>query len=177
MIIGIDPGLQGAVTFLTDYSIQVKDLIHCIDVTGNFHSLDPCLFRDFIEISIIGDNDVSVFCEESILIPGNGIKTSRIVYDSRGVLRAVFELRGIPINWVAPITWKSCLGLRNATKEDSIKKIIEIFPEYNDLYYKIKGDKTYAKDGRAESTLIALYGKQFLQQKNYEKSTPKKKRK
>jgi hypothetical protein len=161
MIIGIDPGLKGAVTFLKHNEIIIKDLKNCIADTGTFHSLNPVLFQYFIDTAIrLNRDSVAVFCEESILLHKNGIMTPRIVYDSRGVLRTVFELRGIPVNWVAPITWKSYFGLRKTTKEDSVKKAIELLPEKEKYFYKMYNNRKILLDGRAESALIALYGRQ-----------------
>jgi hypothetical protein len=159
VIIGIDPGLQGAITFLEQKVLRVYDLKSCIADTGTFHSLDPILFRNLLDKAIpCLSDDIAVYCEESLLIPGNGIKTSRIVYDSRGVLRAVFALRGATVHYVAPVTWKNYFNLKKATKSDSVAKILQYYPNSEHIYYRNFRNKKILMDGRAESTLIALYG-------------------
>ncbi|MDR1141451.1 MAG: hypothetical protein LBL62_07150 [Planctomycetaceae bacterium] len=172
MIIGIDPGLQGAITFLEQKVLRVYDLKSCIADTGTFHSLDPCLFRSLLTRAINNCpvEDIAVYCEESLLIPGNGIKTSRIVYDSRGVMRTVFLLGGLDVNYVAPVTWKTYFNLKKATKSDSVDRILQYYPNSEHIYYRNFRNKKILMDGRAESTLIALYG-QSQQYNNYAKKT------
>jgi hypothetical protein len=174
MIIGIDPGMTGAVTFLFNDTIQIKDLKYCITRTNNFNSVDPVLFNNLLDsVTIPYKNKNAVaYCEESLLIPGNGIKTSRPIYDSRGVMRAVLSLRGIPVTWIMPQSWKSYFNLRKASKSDSVSRILELYPHCECVFYRNgRGGKTLIMDGRAESTLIALYGQHLLhKEKNETKS-------
>ena len=157
IIVGIDPGARGAIAILEGDSLKVFDLKSCTRPTGTFNSLDTLLFWNIVYFHIPKD-DVAIFCEESLLMPGNGIKTARPIYDSRGTMRAVLELHGCKINYVDPKDWKRKLGLLKADKKASVEKAIEAFPDHKALFTKQWHGGTVLLDGRAEAALIALYG-------------------
>ena len=88
LTIGVDPGQNGAVATLdSEGHLAIWDMKNAYSKITGFNSLDPIKFNMVIDSAIPGDCDqVEVFCEESLLVHGNGIKTARSVFDSRGVL-------------------------------------------------------------------------------------------
>ena len=165
VIVGIDPGQKGALAVLIDGALDVYDLKDCIKETGSFRSLDPVLFNALVNRAIPYEyepEEVAIFCEESQVMGGCGIKASsksmRSIYDSRGVMRSVFYPRGWEFTYVQPQNWKRYFGLLKQDKAQSVKKACELFPEYKDFFTKQWRGGTVLLDGRAEASLIAYYG-------------------
>jgi len=164
LIVGIDPGTNGALATLdSDGWLEVYDLKDCIKPTGSFNSLDPALLNDLVEQAFnYYSRNVEIYCEESQIVHGNGIKTSRPIFDSRGVLRSVLALCGLDINYVQPKAWKKYFGLLKKNKSESVKKACELFPNQKDLFMRPKkGGGVKLLDGRAEAALIAYYGSEI----------------
>lgn len=159
--VGIDPGLRGAVAvFAPDGGLDIWDLAKCYATTGNFRSLSATLFSELLD-SMIPDTagEVEIFCEESLIVHGNGIKTSRVIFDARGVLRSVCELRGLSVAYISPVSWKRHFGLLRMDKAASIRKAIELLPKYADFFRKNYRGRVIDLDGRTEAALIGLYGR------------------
>ena len=139
--------------------------------TGSFNSLDPLLFINMLARAIDYEyepEDVAVWIEESSSFHRDGIKTAPPIFDSRGVMRALFYARGYEVNFVAPKVWKKHFGLKKESKEisksfkeKSVKKACELFPNQTNLFTRPKrGGGTMMLDGRAEAALIAYYGRE-----------------
>jgi crossover junction endodeoxyribonuclease RuvC len=69
-----------------------------------------------------------------------------------GVIRGVIAALRIPYTTVSPAKWKKRFSLAR-DKDASRAAAIRLFPERSDLFLRKKDD------GRAEATLIALYGR------------------
>lgn len=160
VLAGIDPGQKGAIAVFGPDGLDIWDLKDCISVTGNFRSLDVTKFSTLLDKSLpYLTEDIALYCEESLLIHGNGIKTARPIFDSRGVLRAVCELRGLSVQYVPPATWKRYFGLLKKDKSASVQKAIDLLPQCANFFRKHYRNKIIDLDGRAEAVLIALYGR------------------
>ena len=159
-IVGIDPGQKGAIAvFSPDGTLDIWDMKPLIVATGSFKSLDANRLDALIGSAIPDPENALVFCEESLIVHGNGIKTARPIFDARGVMRAVLALRGVKMEYVSPIAWKRYYGLTKASKADSVEKAIELLPKYADFFRKEYRKRIIDLDGRAEAALIGLYGK------------------
>ena len=166
VIVGIDPGAKGAMAVIAGGSLDVYDLKNCITETGTFKSLDPVLFNQLVVKAIPYEyevEDVVVFCEESLICHGNGIKTARPIFDTRGGIRAVMLQRGYVFKYVAPKDWKRYFGLLKKEKSVSVEKACELFPAHKTLFTKQWREKELLLDGRAEAALIARYGQKTTQ--------------
>ena len=166
VIVGIDPGMRGALATIVDGELSIWDLEDCYKPTGTFNSLDPLLFIQLVASAVDYEyepEDVAVFCEESQTFHRDGIKTARTTFDSRGVIRTLFCSRGYKVEYIDPKMWKKHFGLLNTDKSESVRKACELFPAYKDFFTKPKrGGGTKLLDGRAEAALIALFGLQTL---------------
>lgn len=158
-IIGVDPGHKGAVAvFEPGGNLAIWDLKDFLMPTGGFNSLDPVRFADAMRNAIDDTGNAVAFCEESLLIHGNGIKTARPIFDSRGVLRSVFALLRVELRFIPPAMWKRFYGLQKTEKADSVNKAVELIPRYADFFRKQYRGRTLDLDGRAEAALIGLFG-------------------
>jgi len=162
LIIGIDPGVNGALATLVDGRLVIWDLKPCYKPTGSFKSLDPEMFDKLIGSAFDYEyepEDVTVFIEESKTFHKDGIKTPRPTYDSRGVMRSLFYLKGHKVEFIDPKTWKKHFGLLGTEKKDSVEKACFVFPKDKDFFTRPKrGGGVKMLDGRAEAALIAGYG-------------------
>jgi hypothetical protein len=171
--IGIDPGKSGAITILyNDNSLKVMDITDFYDNEGAARiSLNPLKLNDWIDYEF-KDGLVPVLhvcCEEPVFMPGFTSHTTMSMFESFGVFRTLFLLRNISFSSVRPGTWiKSYPELyhpkKKRDKAESVALAQKLFPTHADIFERTitrgrtKGNKVLL-DGRAESTLIALYGK------------------
>lgn len=149
-VIAGDPGTTGCFTAVgSDGSIELFDIM--TTKTDNFKGIVPLAFRDDMRKLIGDDRKVTVYCEQSILSPGNGKQTIRSIYDCRGVIRAVLALEGHGLEYVSSQKWKKHFGLVDADKERSRGLAIQFYPQHADLFKRIKDHN------RAEAVLIGRY--------------------
>ncbi|GAA6170690.1 hypothetical protein NBRC116592_03600 [Colwellia sp. KU-HH00111] len=151
MIIGIDPGLQGAVAILSD-----ADLVPVHDMptkkVGKKKKIDGSALRELIK-------DADHVCLEDVVSrPGQGIVSAFTFGEGFGLIKGVCESLGIPYLLVRPSEWQKLYGLNTGTKDKSKKKkeiankCLSFYPKAN-LY----GPKGGLKDGRSDAIMIARY--------------------
>ncbi len=153
-IIGIDPGISGAVCFFKDG--EIIDVIEMPtmaegkknkkQVNGNqlFNEIKSYL-RD------IRSEDVSVVVEHVTAMPGQGVTSMFNFGQSFGVIKGISSAMQLPIHYVRPAKWKKYFNLINTTKDASRSRAIEIFPKFSD---KLKRKKD---SNKADAILIASY--------------------
>jgi crossover junction endodeoxyribonuclease RuvC len=168
-IVGIDPGLTGAIAILGDDNTLV---CHTMPI------FEPEKARRTInEAEVIGifrsHNIRHVFIE---LVGGGmtgkkqGGNTMFNFGEGYGILKGITAALQIPRSFVPPAVWKRYFRLLKTDKEASRARASEIFPYYTDQWAKIvknskkgiEGITTDQAGGRAEAALIAIYGRMKL---------------
>ena len=148
VILGIDPGVSGAVAF---YHPEASGRIAVDDVPVAGGEINTSELARLIRIH----RPTLAVIERAQAMPGNGgvsmFNYGRAYGDVRGVIGAL----DVPLHFVTPATWKRHFGL-TSDKEESRARAIRLFPAVAD-YFKLK-----RHHGRAEATLIALYGAQAI---------------
>ena len=139
MILGIDPGVKGALSvFNTD-----DNRVTCHDMPDTTAGLVDLLLKlppiDFCAVE-------KPFFPQMI-----GIKNAAKIAEAYGALKACLHFTGIPTREVRPAEWKAALGL-SSSKSASREKAGMLFPDDADQWKRVKDD------GRAESALIAWHG-------------------
>ena len=157
-VVGIDPGIGGAVAVLEGNDLTIWDLKPFYSDAPGFNCLDASEFAHFVDTEIDQFDDLIVVCEMPQLRRTDGIKTSRSVYRSDGVLSATFNFYGIDFVCVTARAWKKYFGL-SQDKKQSVAKACKTFPTYTDFFTGPRGGQ---KDGRAEAALIALYASKTM---------------
>lgn len=140
MILGIDPGLGGALAFHGSTPVFYDMPLRDGEVDG--HRLHEILhtFRSEIEFAAV-ENVASRPRQKGVF--NFGVSTGKVL----GVLEAL----SIPIVRVSPQKWKQAMGLRGADKQVSVELAKALVPA-------AAPHLTLKKhDGRAEALLIALY--------------------
>ena len=154
LIIGIDPGISGALGFMEHGKIiNVIDMPSMADGKKNKRQVNGS--QVFNEISrYIKDknpNDVKVIIEHVSAMPGQGVTSMFNFGQSFGILKGICSAMNLPMYFVRPAKWKKYFSLINASKDASRTKAIEIFP-----YFSVNLSKK--KDAnKADAILIATY--------------------
>lgn len=145
IVIGIDPGLSGALGILTDAGefVAVHDLPVIRD--HNLAWIDGGLLRSMI---LEHSGPKRVVIERVSAMPKQGVSSSFQFGVGFGSILGVVQSLGLPIEFVRPAIWKRAMGL-SSDKHASLHKARLAFPQ---------AELTLAKhDGRAESLLVALW--------------------
>ena len=147
-IIGIDPGISGALCFMEHGKIiDVIDMPSMADGKKNKKQVNGS--QVFNEISrYIKDknpNDVKVIIEHVSAMPGQGVTSMFNFGQSFGILKGICSAMNLPMYFVRPAKWKKYFNLLNSEKDASRTKAIEIFPYFSSQLSK-KKDENKAND-------------------------------
>lgn len=152
-IIGIDPGLSGAVA--------------CLDVVpGGFdvlQVLDCPVFRPAKGSASVNDAELArllrgmcvapayAFLERAQAFPRMGGSGAFNYGANYGCYRGILATLGIPLTLASPAKWKQVLRV-SKDKDMCRRRASELFPRHAEHFARKKDD------GRAEAALIAWYG-------------------
>ena len=151
-IIGIDPGLKGALAVWDGELLAIEDMpIVKAKSRGNDLNL-PGLVDIF---DILGHGADHAFIEQVSAMPGQGVSSTFKFGSVYGATRALVMANRIPMTLVHPSKWKPEFGLTK-DKEVSRARALELFPRFSHLFSLKK------HSDRAEAALIALYGRNML---------------
>ena len=151
-IIGIDPGLSGAVAVLTGTdSLSVFDM-PTMTVERNGKAKRQVSASELTEIIYIMKNDdCHVFVEKVSAMAGQGVTSVFSFGRSFGMIEGILAAFKLPVTYVAPATWVKAVG-RGQGKDASRARAMEIFPNNQTDFKRVKDD------GRADAALIAYWG-------------------
>jgi len=150
-IIGIDPGLGGALALLYNNDLEIYDMPTIQDGTKRR--------VDHAQLAIILDlwakhQGITCVIEKVASMPGNGHAGAFTFGRAAGVVIGAVAANFIPIVEVPPQVWKR--KTQTPTDKDGARlRASEIFPRYAGQWARVKDD------GRAEAALIAYYGREF----------------
>ena len=147
MVIGIDPGFTGAISFVVSKDVmQVFDLP--LKLFMGRKQIDGTAFAKLIK-----DRQHLIrfaIIEDVHAMPNQGVtSTFRFGYNA-GILLGVLNALNVKVLKVKPSVWKCALNL-SSDKKKSLQLAKKKFPAYKELFKRAKDD------GRAEAALLALY--------------------
>ena len=154
LIYGIDPGFTGAITLYWPKTgdIEVHDMPTMMNAKGkpilNHHGILSILEPE-------GDGERVAWIEQVGAMPRQGVSSVWRFGEQVGALHMALAATNTPMRLVTPAKWKSYFGL-NRDKGVSRGMAMQRFPEFAEKFKRVKDD------GRAEATLIALYGKETM---------------
>ena len=152
-IIGIDPGLSGAVAVLTGSDSLIVIDMPTMTVERNGKSKRQVSASELAEIIYGAKNDdTHVFVEKVSAMAGQGVTSVFSFGRSFGMIEGILAAFKLPVTYVAPATWVKAVG-RGQGKDASRARAMELFPN-NQADFKLK-----KFDGRADAALIAYWGK------------------
>ena len=113
--IGIDPGLSGAISFVTDRSCVVEDL-PTMPLPGNgliSRKVDGRALAQLIRRNVPIGETATVFCEQVNTMGGkdNAVQTQGSLMRTLGAIEAVLECMGMAPTMLSPQKWKRFYGL------------------------------------------------------------------
>ncbi len=155
-IIGVDPGLSGALSLL-DPASRLLDVIDMPSTpksaTKNWVDANKLnvVIKGWLEL-VNGDR-LEAAVENVHAMPGNGVSAMFTFGHGLGVVQAVLVCNGIPIHWITPQAWKKHYLLKSE-KKLSTAKACNLYPQHTELLVTPRGR---CLDGRAEAILIARY--------------------
>jgi len=155
LVLGIDPGLSGAVAFLNGEQLLNVDDLPLVEVQhgkGSRKELSPALLHDMLVHTDIRIGKAIV--EHVGASPQMGSVSAFRFGENFGAILAVLACCGIRTELVRPQTWKKSMGL-GADKALSRSMAIKLWPMQSDYFARVRDD------GRAEAALLAEYGRRF----------------
>ena len=161
LIIGIDPGIKGAICILKDgVVIDVFDMpVMPVGKKNKSQVNGSQIYNEILKVTENKDKqDVKVVIEQVSAMPGQGVTSMFNFGQSYGVLKGIFSAMQIPMDFVSPVKWKKYFNLINTQKDTSRTKAIEFFPY-------ISAKLSRKKDAnKADAILIASF--YYQNQKN-----------
>jgi crossover junction endodeoxyribonuclease RuvC len=149
VIIGIDPGLDGALAFwdMTTKALRVVDMPVLVMQRGgkNRREVDP---HGLVEA--LRGVDGQAFIEQVWAQPA-GLYASAQLLLGYGIVLGTMAALSIPYTVVSPQRWKRSLAVPKA-KDGARARASQLLPQHAGAWVRRKDD------GRAEAALIALYG-------------------
>ena len=154
LIIGIDPGISGAICFFENGEIKdVIDIPSMAEGKKNKRQINgPQIFNEIdSRITDVAKKNIFVVVEHVTAMPGQGVTSMFNFGQSFGVIKGLCSAMQLPIYFVRPVKWKKYFNLIKTEKDASRTKAIEIFP-----YISLKLSKK--KDcNKADAILIASF--------------------
>jgi len=152
LIIGIDPGVSGAVAAVAPSGtlqwVQDMPIRDAGKKSRKANEIDGATLARMLRVHLVDIGEVWI--EEVSAMPGQGVSSMFGLGDSRGCIRGVCEALGLSTQRVHPRTWKKHYAL-DADKDASRALAVRLYPGCEALARK--------KDhGRAEAILLARYG-------------------
>ena len=153
-IIGIDPGISGAICFFE--SDIIKDVIEMpvmADGKKNKRQINgPQIVNEIQKrIENIPKKNIFVVVEHVSAMPGQGVTSMFNFGQSFGILKGLCSAMELPMYFVRPARWKKYFNLLNSQKDASRTRAIEIFPYFSSQLSKKKDSN------KADAILIANF--------------------
>ena len=138
-VIGIDPGLKGAIAVLQDNKVkEVFDVPVMPEGKKNKRQLNSAQLVKLLKDIISDNEEVSVVVENVSAMPGQGVTSMFNFGQTFGAIKGICAALGLPIFFVRPAKWKKYFDLINSSKDASRTKAIEMYPSLSDQLSKKK---------------------------------------
>ena len=156
-IIGIDPGLSGAVAFIGADGPSVYDtpVIEVAKGKGKKREYDVTAMRAILQN--LNDGECFVVLERSQAFPDQGAVSNFTTGHGYGLWRGLIVGLGLAYETVHPRTWKGAMSL-DGDKGKSFLLAKQLFPSMANGFKKPKG-RVDSLDGRAEALLLAEWAR------------------
>ena len=151
VIVGIDPGVSGAICILRNGKVTMTcDMPIMVDGTKSKRQVNAAELANILINEKIGEHD-KIILESVSAMPGQGVTGMFSFGQSFGVIKGVCAALKLPLHLVRPVKWKKHFNLLNSEKDASRTKVIEMFPY-------ISSEVSKKKDAnKADAILIAKY--------------------
>ena len=160
IIIGIDPGISGAICILNKGKINnIYEMPTMAEGKKNKKQVNGSEVANIFQIEMQKEKEINVVIEHVSAMPGQGVTSMFNFGQSFGVLKGICAALKLPLHYVRPVKWKKHFNLINTEKDASRTRVIEIFPH-------ISNQLSRKKDAnKADAILIANYFKETMNNK------------
>lgn len=140
MILGIDPGKTGGISFISN--------IHPFAIAHKVSNLTP---RDIVDLLMSRDpTSAKCYIERVHSMPGQGVRSMFTFGQNFGTYIGILTALKIPFTYVSPGTWQRVMGcLSKGDKNVTKRKAQELFPSLTITH------------ATADALLIAEYGRRM----------------
>lgn len=158
VILGIDPGLSGALAWVGFSGLSDPILLDAADmptvsvVSGKSkrQELNLQALSDLMQHPAIPFPD-AVWIEKVNAMPGQGVTSMFRFGQAFGAAAGVAAGLGLPTKYVRPQEWQKPFGIRGGDKDRSRLIASQLFPKRADLFKRKKDN------GRSDAALIATF--------------------
>jgi len=152
IIIGIDPGISGAICVLKNGKIEeLYEMPTMIDGKKNKKQVNGAEITNIFQKELINNQEITVVIEQVSAMPGQGVTSMFNFGQSFGVLKGICAALKIPVHFVRPMKWKKYFNLIKTNKDASRTRVIETFPYISSRISKKKDSN------KADAILIARF--------------------
>ena len=138
-IVGIDPGLSGAIAILEDKKVlSIFDMPVMAEGKKNKRQLNSAQLVNIIKENTFKNEDIVVVVEQVNAMPGQGVTSMFNFGQTFGAIKGVCAALNLPIFFVRPSKWKKHFELINSSKDASRTKVIEMYPSLSNELSKKK---------------------------------------
>jgi crossover junction endodeoxyribonuclease RuvC len=148
-VIGIDPGLSGAIAVIDSTSRETTVIDMPVISVGKKNTLNLQALCQFLEP--YKDKDAICLIEKVGARPGQGVTSMFNFGKSYGALMGILSALRIPYTEITPQSWKKVMMAGQPKEKDASRYVAQqLFPDQ---------DLSRKKDhGRADALLLAEYG-------------------
>ena len=152
IIIGIDPGISGAICILKNGKIEeLHEMPTMIDGKKNKRQVNGAEITNIFQKELTNNQEITVVIEQVSAMPGQGVTSMFNFGQSFGVLKGICAALKIPVHFVRPMKWKKYFNLIKTNKDASRTRVIETFPYISSRISKKKDSN------KADAILIARF--------------------
>ena len=138
-IIGIDPGLSGAIAILKDSKVlNLFDMPVMSEGKKNKRQLNSAQLVNIIKENTDKNDEIAVVVEQVNAMPGQGVTSMFNFGQTFGAIKGVCAALNLSIFFVRPSKWKKHFELINSSKDSSRTKAIEMYPSLSNQLSKKK---------------------------------------
>jgi crossover junction endodeoxyribonuclease RuvC len=156
-IIGIDPGISGAIAAYDGSNVYVEDVptiaIKKTKGKGEKNVINMAGLADLFNFMFAGADHA--YIERVGPMPGQGVTSMFNFGGAYYALQMGVAMMQTPYTLISPVEWKAKMGL-NSDGEKSRMRALQLFPRQA-AYFQRKMDHN-----RAEAGLLAWYGYQII---------------
>ena len=151
-IIGIDPGLSGAIAIIQDNKVLgIYNMPVMAEGKKNKRQINSAQLVNIIKENTKSNEDIAVVVEQVNAMPGQGVTSMFNFGQTFGAIKGVCAALKLPIFFVRPSKWKKYFELINSSKDSSRTKVIEMYPS-------LSSQKKKKKDvNKSDAILIARF--------------------
>lgn len=163
VLIGIDPGLSGAIAILHPIAYTTHD-IPVLEVKRGKKTKRRYNVAEIVRIlkrvrdeSHVQQYPVEVWLEDVHAMPRQGVTSMFSMGRGLGMYEGIITSLEIPLNYISPVIWKrKIMEGQGKEKGAAVYKAQQLFPSAI-----LTTPRGRLIDGRAEALLIAEYGRRF----------------